>query len=114
MSMPFCREMSFSFCSQYGAPSYYSPPVSGPPAPGPASGTHYGDWDGDYEEEEYDDDDDNTNNNSNNANSKKNNNIKSNAITNSQKPEDPQTYGTHSWWETPYTNYQAPPASNTW
>ena len=104
-----------AICSQYGAPSYYSPPGSGQPAapgsgqptaPGSASTTHYGDWDGgDYEDEDYDDEEETT------GVVKK---TKDNAVSSSQKIEEQQTYGTHSWWETPQTNYQAPPASNTW
>jgi hypothetical protein len=105
--MPLSLTVFAAFCSQYGAPSYYSPPVSGQPtAPGSASATHYGDWDGaDYEDEDYEDEEETT------GVVKK---TKDNAVSSSQKIEEKPTYGTHSWWETPYTNYQAPPASNTW
>ena len=100
--------------SNYGAPSYYSPPASIVPAPGGVPGTQYADNDNDYEEEDYDDYDDS--NNGGDPSSKKGNvNVKSNAVSNQAKSAEEQpSYGTHSWWETSYPNYPAPPASNTW
>ena len=105
--------------SNYGAPSYYSPPASGVPAPGSASGTHYGDWDGDYEDEDYDDEDESNSNSNNNSNTNNNGKKsagggKTNSISSKPKPEEPPSYGTNTWWETSYPNFPAPPTSNTW